>query len=166
MAAATSPRSDGEAMIESNPYAPPKADDAAPSPAAGDKPAHKLYSPGQIFLATFLGAPLAGLYLLSENRKRLGHASLARMMLIGGIVLTAVLFAVSFVLPARMGNIMPMLAAYSVWHFAKQDSALIDAHQKKGGQMESGWKAAGIGLASMTALLVLLVLIASLEGEL
>lgn len=153
-------------MAETNPYAPPLADTTPPAAADGDKPAFKLYSPGQIFLATFLGAPLAGLYLLSENRKRLGHASLARLMLISGIVITAVLFAVSFVLPARAGNIMPMLAAYSVWQFAKQDSVLIDAHQKKGGQMESGWKAAGIGLASMAVLLVLLVLIAFVNGEL
>jgi hypothetical protein len=45
----------------------------------------------------------------------------------------------------------------STWYYAKRDQGVFDAHVSKSGQRESSWKAAGLGLASMVASLLMLV---------
>jgi hypothetical protein len=155
-------------MDEVNPYLPPKADPDAISadpPPPGAPPAYKLYSPGHIFMASFLGVPIGGFYLLSANRRRMGHSGLATATLVVGIVVTAATAAMAVVLPRGPSYSIPMAISTALWYYAKQDEPLLDAHVGKGGQMESAWKAAGVGLASMIALLVLLVPIILLVGD-
>jgi hypothetical protein len=147
-------------MPEMNPYAPPRAeaDGEAAAPDAG-RPAYKLYSPAQAVLAAFLGTPLAGMYLLSANRRRMGHARLATTTLLVGVVATAVLVAIAAAAPDQPGRGLPLLTTLAMWYYAKQDQPLFDAHVSGGGRKESGWKAAGIGLATGIALLALMVLL-------
>ena len=76
----------------------------------------ELYSPAQVVLATFLGTPFAGMYLLSANRRRLGHARLATTTLLVGVVATAVLVAVAAAAPDHPGRSLPLLTALAMWY--------------------------------------------------
>src|SRR5260370_4604736 len=54
----------------------------------------KLYTVGQIALATILGSPAAGGHLLARNERELGDAGSARNMMLLGSALTLGLFVV------------------------------------------------------------------------
>ena len=144
-------------MDEINPYAPPKSDDTRPEPAAvGEAPAYKLYTPGQIFLATFLGTPATGLYLLSANRRRIGHAGIATATLLVGIGATLLLLVLAVVLPDSIGRAASLGLTFVVWQYARADQPLLDTHLARGGKQESSWKAVGLGLAGLVTVLGLL----------
>ncbi len=136
-------------MAEINPYAPPAADLDPPPAGADAAPAFKLYTPGHATLATFLGTPAAGLYLIAANRRRLGRVQAANTTLVVGFVVSAILLAAAFLLPDSVGRVIPFASMFGVYHYAKQDAALLDAHLGRGGKKESGWKAAGIGVLGM-----------------
>lgn len=141
-------------MDEINPYAPPKSDDARPAGAKKKRktPAYKLYTPGQIALATFLGTPVAGMFLLSVNRRRMGKSSLATTTLLGGIGVTVLLFGIGLVLPESVSRAIPIGVTIAAGQYARVDQPLLDAHVARGGQKESSWKAAGFGLAGLAAI--------------
>ena len=48
-------------------------------------PLYTLYSPGQVALATFLGTPVAGCWLLARNFKKLGITGLGWVMMVLGV---------------------------------------------------------------------------------
>jgi hypothetical protein len=155
-------------MIEPNPYAPPLADgypSAGAAPPADGVPAYKLYTPGQATLAAFLGTPAAGLYLMAVNRRRLGHAQAARNTLIAAVAATAVVMVVAFVLPDGIGRAIPIAGTIAVGQYAKADTPLLDAHRGRGGGVESGWKAAGIGLLGCVAAMAVIVALLLITGE-
>jgi hypothetical protein len=146
-------------MNEPNPYAPPVADLEAPAGEAADpggRPAFKLYTPGHVMLATFLGTPAAGLYLVWANRRRLGDAGGATEALIVGAVGTAMLFAAGFALPEAAGRVLPIAALFAAGQYARRDAGRLDAHARRGGQKESGWKAAGVGALGFLAVVAVL----------
>jgi hypothetical protein len=110
-------------------------------------------TPGQISLATFLGTPIAGMYLLSVNRRRMGNASLATTTLLGGIGATALMIGIGVLLPESVGRALPIGVTIAAGQYARTEQPLLDAHVSRGGQKESSWKAAGIGLVGMVVLL-------------
>jgi hypothetical protein len=142
-------------MAEPNPYAPPADLDPGGREAGRgeDAPAYKLYTPGHATLATFLGTPAAGLYIVSVNRRRLGLARAANTTLIAGLAVTAALFVAAVLLPDAVGRFLPIAATVSVGQYAKQDAPLLDAHLGRRGKRESWWKAAGIGVVGLVATL-------------
>jgi len=73
----------------------------------------KLFSIGQITLATFLGAPIAGCLLTAQNYRVLGKVNAAWQTLAVGIVLTVLVFIVAFALPENFPNIV-LPVAYTV----------------------------------------------------
>jgi len=138
--------------VERNPYAPPKADvadaaaDAAVAPVSGE-----LYTPGQHFVAAFIGSPIAAAWLAAANYRVLGRAHDARAIVGWGLVATAIAFALGMVLPERFPNfVLPLAYCLVVRSLAKmQFGALVDAHRAAGGKIESWWRAVGIGFASL-----------------
>ena len=70
-----------------------------------------LFSVGQITLATFLGAPIAGCLLLARNYRVLGNGAAAWQSLVAGIVATILLFLIAFWLPENFPN-MALPVAY------------------------------------------------------
>src|SRR6185369_5498266 len=108
--------------LEPNPYAPP-ADDRAPpasdAPVAEGVPAYKLYTPEHVTLATFLGTPAAGLFLMSVNRRRLGRAKSATNTLLAGLLMTLALLALSAVLPGNSGILGGLATTVGVGKYAK-----------------------------------------------
>jgi hypothetical protein len=112
----------------------------------------RLFTPEQVAMATFFGAPLAGSVVMALNYRRVGLAQKALPAVFLGLVSTAALVVLSVLLPdgARpflaglpIGSVMAMLAvARSV------QGPLVTFHVGTGGGRGSGWSAAGIGIAS------------------
>ena len=138
--------------MEHNPYAPPKANvadaaaDAAVAPVSGE-----LYTPGQHFVAAFIGSPIAAAWLAAANYRALGRGQDARRIILWGMFATAVVFALAMVLPDGFPNMaLPLAYCLGVRSLAQtRFGALVDAHRAAGGKIESWWRAVGVGLASL-----------------
>ena len=120
----------------------------------------KLYSPGQIALAAFLGSPLAACWFWSRNYMRLGQSSRSTQCLIWGTAGTAALLTICFFLPERFPNqAIPIGYTFGLLRAAKQThGSIVAEHLSAGGRLGSWWTVVGISL------LVLVVVLAILFG--
>jgi hypothetical protein len=128
-----------------DPYAAPKADiSIAPEKAGAD--VKKVFSPAQGSVASFLGGPLVGTYIVAMNYWALGAMKRARLTAIWGIVITAATLFCGSLLPNRVVG-FSVNAAYGVatWliigrtQFAKPQivaSSTLTSH--------SNWRVAGV----------------------
>jgi hypothetical protein len=125
-----------------------------------ETPIHKLYSPGQIALAAFLGSPLAACWFWSRNYQRLGQPSSSTQCLIWGTVGTIALLAISFFLPERFPNqVIPMGYTFGLLQAARQvHGSIVTKHLSAGGRLGSWWAVVGISL------LILVFVLAALFG--
>src|SRR5580700_11029568 len=98
------------------------------TPPAAVPPSCALYSPNQVVLAGFLGTPAAAATLLFVNYRRQGRARDATVALVVGIVATAAMVGLGFVLPDRMGNFLPIAVVLSLRQWAKTEQPAFDAH--------------------------------------
>ena len=122
-------------------------------------PDFKLYSSRQVGFAAFLGAPLGGAWLLALNFRRLGHRGAARISLLIGVLATAGVFALAFVLPESFPDtVLPVLVAVASSAIAKSlQGEAYEAHVQSAGARSSTWKAAGVGLTAAVCSTVLLI---------
>lgn len=117
-------------------------------------PDTKLYSDKSITFATFLGGPLGGGYMISENFKALGKEDQARWALILAVSLSLAIIMLLLLLPGDIVESMPRqlfpiaytAVAYLVVN--KHQQKAISHHREAGFPFYSGWRAAGIGLIS------------------
>lgn len=137
--------------MDRNPYAPPRSavvGSVATSAGGVPAPAELLYSANQIAVAAFLGTPLAASWLAARNFRALGQEEAVGRTWGAGILLTAIVLAISFVLPDRFPNsLLPLayclaLRAVAEWKF----KAVVDAHLTAGGSLASWWRVVGIGI--------------------
>jgi hypothetical protein len=128
-------------------------------------PTYKLYTPWQIFGATFLGGPIAGAWLLGSNYAALGHPeNRNKALLWGGIVTIILLVLAIFVLPEQTPRtLIPVLSCTLLMSLAKsQQGSLIEAHLAKGGNKGSIWQVIGIGLLGLVITLAIALALAFL----
>ena len=141
-----------------NPYAPPVAEPPAPP--------RPLYNVGHIVLATFLGSPLAGAILMALNYRRLNPPLMVVTLLLGALA-TVVVMAIAFVVPDNFPN-MVIPGAYTggmaAVASATQGQAIKQA-AAAGEAKASGWRAAGVGVATIVPVLVLTLGVAMLLPE-
>lgn len=150
-----------------NPYAPPQVQGFAPGYGgyAGYGPeaplATRLYTPGHVSLATFLGTPLAGSVIMAMNESRLGRKATALKTALLGIAGTIVLLIISFALPDNFPafpiNIGTLLLMG--WIARSRQGATVARHIAAGGRPASGWAAAGIALLCLLVTIVPLFVI-------
>lgn len=123
------------------------------------EPGYRLYKVAGIGFATFFGTVLAGGLLMAVNFRRLGQFRQARNSLLISIAVLILTLTYSFLAGdgrAAMGPYMVSLASLVVVIVLArtyQDDA-VDEHVRRGGQLESNWKAAGIGL--LTSIFIIL----------
>jgi hypothetical protein len=133
-----------------NPYASPEPFRAIETnPTGPTSPQYRLYSKGEIVLATFLGSYLAGGILMAIDYRRLERSSTAWLCLTSAVIGQLVLFVVIEVLPDNIPSMM-FLGSQLLLMYVIADRALgsaLQAHYRAGGRDESTWKAVGIGLA-------------------
>jgi hypothetical protein len=125
-------------------------------------PGSKLFSVGQITLATFFGAPVAGCLLLAQNYRALGKDSAALQSLVIGIASTILLIAIFSCLPdsvpgkgVALGSCIGMRQVV-----AQLQGSIIDNHLKAGGRKGSWWIAFAVGVGCSVAVLGLIFAIA------
>lgn len=124
-----------------------------------DVPVYKLYSTRAVVIASFFGTPLAGGYLMAKNYQQLGNKTYARRALFYSLLAVIVSFCLGIVLPDAvppMAVTLPVVMAMGQAMKQLQGTAL-EEHQKKQGQFESCWKAWGISLLIMIAVLLIIL---------
>jgi hypothetical protein len=140
-----------------NPYAPPNADVRDPSDpaAARSVPESRLYSPGQLAFAAFLGSPMAAAWFASKNFKTLGQPHEAQRALLLGVAATIVMLAIAAVLPENFpSSVFPLSYTVAVYVLAKsQFGRIVKDHTNAGGPLGSGWHVAGVSMLIVLAVL-------------
>ena len=125
-----------------------------------NKPAlARIFTPPQIAVATLIGSPLPGFYLLSKNYAAAGEKKNAQFMLIVGFIVTALLIGIGFSLPEHSSHsFLPLASTIVVHQIAKMaQSRIISRHLLGGGQPASWWAAVGYGLLGLTFVIAILL---------
>lgn len=119
----------------------------------------RLYSPKQIAAAAFLGSPMAGCHLLAANFRELGLPDAKMRTLLWGAVATVLLLVVAFLVPANFPNVaLPAAYTWGMLEIAKQlQGSAYGSHVEAGGAKQSNWRVAGIGVAWLFSVLLVLV---------
>lgn len=119
-------------------------------------PEHRLYTPQHVGLATFLGTPLAGAYLLARNYWSLGKSSSGWNSLGLGVLGTILILAVAALIPSRAPTTgITIGLVFGMMQAAKGlQQKEIDAHVARQGRLHSGWRAAGVGLLGCAVVIV------------
>lgn len=143
--------------MDPNPYAPPESQVTDVAGGAGLPPGTRLYSPGQIFLASFLGGPFAGAWLFSRNYRAFDKDRSAAQSLWIGLGFTVALAAVSFVLPKNFPNlVLPLAYSFALRYYAKAIfGKSFDEHVAGGGEKGSWWTVVGVAVLCVAAFLAL-----------
>lgn len=119
---------------------------------------HKLYNERAILIATFVGGPLAGGYLLSRNFGALNEPAKASRTWIISIGVLLLLAGSSF-LPAadKIPAVVYSFACCMTAHFAakKFQGSSIALHQTNGGSFYGTWRAVRVGLLSCLLMVAL-----------
>jgi len=138
-----------------NPYTPPAEDSVASAQM-------RLYSPGQIAGATFLGSPVAGCVLMMLNFRRMGDFTAANLALIAGAIGTIAIIVLAFVLPDGFPNmVLPAAYTYAIYRYAKTvQGQAYDNLIAQGGSKGSGW--AVLGVAALCLIVVFAAIVAVL----
>lgn len=136
-----------------------EAEQVLPSAAA---PAVRLYKISGIALATVFGSVLAGGLLMSLNYRMLGLEQKATRALQYSVLAIALILAAAFLIPPEWkipdtAFTIPQLLAMIILSRQLQGEA-IAAHRGAAGLMASNWKAFGISLLVMIAVIALLFL--------
>jgi hypothetical protein len=135
--------------VSHNPYAPPEATVSdVVEPSSTPQVVNGLYSSGQIFLASFLGSPIAAAWIAASNFRKLNQPTLARNLIVWGTISTVVVLVIAFFLPDRIPHsVFPL--AYSIGiraAAAKAFDSIVKEQKAAGSQMGSWWGVVGIGL--------------------
>lgn len=132
-----------------------------------------LYTDHALLLATCVGGPLAGLYLVTANFRAMGDKKTARSWIITGILVTSAVFALATLLPDRIASLVPRgvfpwlvgLAGYVL--LRKQQKGAIEAHLAAGGKRRSWIAVAGAAAGAFllsVAIMYALTFMASHSG--
>jgi hypothetical protein len=119
----------------------------------------KIYSPNQVAFGSFVGGPLAAMFVLWSNFRALGNDLGARQTLIWGALFVLLLLIVLSFLPDRFPGQMGIPVAYTVAarSFAEKyqlsKSAIQESEQYA---FQSNWNVFGISLATMVGSLIAL----------
>jgi hypothetical protein len=124
-----------------------------------DRNGISLFSVMQVSVATFLGAPLAGAFLISQNHKALGQGKAARQSLVTGVIGTVILMGIAFFLPDNFPNLVLPIVSIVVlqqW-YQKVMGETFNKHVADGGKKGSWVTTVGVGLLCLVLIIAILV---------
>jgi hypothetical protein len=120
----------------------------------------KFYSQKAIGIATFIGGPLAGGYLIRENYLSLDKPGEGKKSLIIGLTSTVLLFTCIFMIPESIidkvpNQILPAIYTGIIYLIVEKiHGTILNQHKENGNEFYSGWNAAGIGFISLIILFI------------
>lgn len=112
------------------------------------------YSANAIQLATFLGGPLIGGYLIRENYRTLGEEQKGKQALWWGMVATILVFGGLLALPSTISDRIPnyvlpaLFAGVIRWIVEVKQGDVLREHKEENRKFYSNWRAAGLALIS------------------
>jgi len=129
-----------------------------------DKTTSRLYSPRQIYVAAFLGSPVAACWCISRNCRELGDSGSAKKWVIWGCGGSFILLALLCMLPfaQRLPHLIIPIA-YSLTFYGVASRIHGDAvtqHIAAGGRLVSWWFV--IGISSLFVICIFALLLAIL----
>lgn len=136
------------------------------------RPQQKLYTGQAIAIATFLGGPLGGSYLMSLNYMLLGDEEAGQRTIKWGLAGTVLLLLAFILMPETVRDTVPDIAYNAAftglfYYLAKRlQGEYLEEHRQLRGRFMTRWRAVGVGLVSaVAAVLVGLSLTALLPAE-
>ncbi len=131
-------------------------------------PEFRFYSPHHVLIATAVGGPLAGAFIVAANSGNLGKRRASNTAIVVGVLVTGLLMLIAWFMPPNwFGPVV--VAAYALAAQAlavRLQGQALAVHMSSGGRMQSRWRAAGVGAASLvTILLVILLAALVLPGD-
>lgn|SRR3989441_5108510 len=120
------------------------------------KPTTRMFTVGQIALATFLGAPIGGALLFARNYQVLGKNRAAWQSVALGVVATGLLILIALLLPkGAPGMLLPALYVFGMRQLAAhfQGRAISD-HEYAGGRKGSWLISIVAGLVGLVCVVV------------
>lgn len=120
----------------------------------------KFYSKQIIVIATFLGSPLAGTYMIRQNYLKLNKNKDGNIAFAIGIVFTLLIFVGLFSLPEATidkipKSMIPLINALITFFVVeKTQGDILNKHKENKNQFYSKWKAVGISLVAMLILII------------
>ena len=125
---------------------------SAPS-ALANAPQYKLFDANSVMLATFLGTPLGGSFLMSLNYRRMHKALAAAGTLLLGIAITGGAILAAYLIPQSASYVISIGLLFGMKALAQSmQGEAVNQHEVQGGRLASKWAAAGIGLATLAVL--------------
>ncbi|CAN5453202.1 hypothetical protein BH10ACI1_BH10ACI1_16070 [soil metagenome] len=116
-----------------------------------------LFTVGQIALATFIGAPIAGCLLLAQNYRYLGKAGSAWLTLILGFVSTIILLFIGFLLPEKFPSfVLPAAYIFGMRQIVGNLQGDVIAAQEEQGKKGSWAITVGVGIGCLVLILALI----------
>jgi hypothetical protein len=142
--------------MDRNPYSPPAAalaDVANPG---------ILYSPRQIYVASFLGSPATAAWFIHRNFVILGDNSRALRTLWLGVAATVVVFVTAYYLPKRFPNVvLPLAYSFALYQYALfLFKGAYDKHLAGGGRQGSWWMVVAVSVHAILVILGIAIAIA------
>lgn len=130
-----------------------------PTAALQDGPAvatgEPLYRLAAVGIATFFGTPIAGAWVMAQNLKALGRLEEVRKAWMMGLGFTIGIFVIGYFLPDNIsGAPMSIATVVGMYQFAKQTfGAALERHAAGSGQWRSNWRAFGVSLLILAAVM-------------
>ena len=115
-------------------------------------PAYRLYDVGAVFLAAFLGSPLAGTVLIASNYRKLGQGGNGILALILGAAASAGLVLMGLRTTAGPGVASIVLFVCTGLAARELQGNAIKTHVAWGGQLFSKWRAVGVAIVTVVVL--------------
>jgi hypothetical protein len=119
------------------------------------------YSPRQVALASFIGSPLAGAWLLRANYRLLGDNGAAARALMWSFAGTILVFIAAWYVPDNAPNyLLPALYMGAMqWAAERYQGDSYRLHISAGGHQHSWWRVVGIGIVALIPWLVLFLVL-------
>jgi hypothetical protein len=113
----------------------------------------KVYTVTQITIATFLGGPLGGGYMISENYKLFNQSTKATQAIIYSVAALFILFAIGYLIPDDSSfppSILPVIYAIAIRQVAQAaQGGLIQTHTDGGGATFTWGRAIAVGVMAL-----------------
>lgn len=133
-----------------------------PDEQADDKKS-ALFSIKAIGVATYLGGPIAGGWLIALNYNRLNNAAKRNQILCYTLIFTIALFATLMIIPEKIMDYVPNYLIPTIYtplfalYAQKFQGADIRAHQENGAKKGSAWTVFNITLCSLLCTFALII---------
>ncbi|MDD0844749.1 hypothetical protein [Pseudomonas sp. Gutcm_11s] len=115
-----------------------------------------LYRMSAVGIATFFGTPLAGAFIIAHNLRAFGRGEQVRSAWGMGLGIFVAFMLVGYWLPEGAGGVgMTVAQVFTMHYYAK--NLFGDAVAGHGGPFLSNWRAFGISLLFLVAVIVVLI---------